>query len=70
MVPVYRNVWERSTAKNIHSVNLLSVGSKIFEKLVNNRLFNHLKKWFLFMTFIKVSSLVSQLQIFLQLHLV
>ena len=70
MVPVYRNVWERSTAKNIHPVNLLSVVSKIFEKLVNNRLFNHLEKWCLFMTFIKVSSLVSQLQIFLQLYLI
>ena len=51
MVNVYRNVWERSAAKNIHPVNLLSVVSKIFEKLVNNRLFNHREKWCLFMTF-------------------
>ena len=30
-------VGERSTAKNYRPVNLLSVVSKVFEKLVNNR---------------------------------
>ena len=33
MVSVFENVRERSTAKNYHLVNLLSVVSKIFEKL-------------------------------------
>ena len=37
MVPVFKNVGERSTAKNYHSVSLLSVISKSFGKLVNNR---------------------------------
>ena len=36
VVPVFKNVEERSTAKNCHPVSLLSVVSKVFEKLVNN----------------------------------
>ena len=38
MVPVFKNVGERSTAKNYHPVSLLSVVNKVFEKLVNNRI--------------------------------
>ena len=38
VVPVFKNVGERSTAKNYHTVSLLSVVSKVFEKLVNNRI--------------------------------
>ena len=38
MVPVFKNVVERTTAKNYHPVSLLSVASKVFEKLVNNRI--------------------------------
>ena len=41
MVPVFKNVGESSTAKNYHSVSLLSVVSKIFEKLVNDRIVDH-----------------------------
>ena len=37
MVPVFNNFGERSTAKNYDPVTLLSVVSKVFEKLVNNR---------------------------------
>ena len=33
MVPVFKNVRESSTAKNYRSVSLLSVVSKVFEKL-------------------------------------
>ena len=33
VVPVFKNVGERSTAKNYHPVSLLSVVSKVFEKL-------------------------------------
>ena len=51
VVPVFENVWERSTAKNYHSVSLLSVVSKIFEKLVNNRIVDHLEKCGLFSDF-------------------
>ena len=41
VVPVFKNVGESSTAKNYHSVSLLSVVSKIFEKLVNDRIVDH-----------------------------
>ena len=34
----------RCTAKNYHPVTLLSVVSKVFEKLVNNRIIDHLEK--------------------------
>ena len=33
--PVFKNVGERFTAKNCFPVSLLSVVSKVFEKLVN-----------------------------------
>ena len=48
MVPVFKNVGLRSTAKNYHPVSLLSVVSKVFEKLVNNRIVDHLEKCGLF----------------------
>ena len=51
MVPVFKNVGERSTAKNYHPVSLLSVASKVFEKLVNNRIVDHLEKCGLFSDF-------------------
>ena len=51
MVPVLKNVGERSTAKNYRPVSLLSVVSKVFEKLVNNRIVDHLKKCGLFSDF-------------------
>ena len=70
MVPVFKNVGESSTAKNYHPVSLLSVVSKVFEKLVNNRINDHLEKCGLFLTFSIVLGLLSQLQIFLQLHLI
>ena len=44
VVPVFKNVGKRSTAKNYRPVSLLSVVSKVFEKLVNNRIFDHLEK--------------------------
>ena len=37
MVPVFKNVGERFTAQNCDPVSLLSVVSKVFEKLVNNK---------------------------------
>ena len=51
MVPVFKNVGEKSTAKNYRLVSLLSVISKAFEKLVNNRIVDHLKKCGLFSDF-------------------
>ena len=51
VVPVFKNVGERSTAKNYHPVSLLSVISKVFEKLVNSRIVDHLEKCGLFSDF-------------------
>ena len=44
MVPVFKNVGERSNAKNYHPVSLLSVVNKVFEKLVN-MIVDHLEKY-------------------------
>ena len=51
VVPLFKNVGERSTAKNYRPVSLLSVVSKVFEKLVNNRIVDHLEKCGLFSDF-------------------
>ena len=51
VVPVFKNVGERSTVKNYCPVSLLSVVSKDFEKLVNNRIVDHLEKYGLFSDF-------------------
>ena len=48
VVPVFKNVDEMSTDKNYRPVSLLSVVSKVFEKLVNNRILDHLEKCGLF----------------------
>ena len=42
---------EWSTAKNYWPVSLLSVVSEVFEKLVNNRIVDHLEKCGLFSDF-------------------
>ena len=64
VVLVFRNVGERSTAKNYHPVSLLSVVSKVFEKLVNNKIVDHLEKSGLFLISSMVLGLLDQLQIF------
>ena len=46
---LFKNVGERYIAKIQHLLSLLSVVSKVFEKLVNNRLVNHLEKCGLFL---------------------
>ena len=51
VVPVFKNVGERSTAKNYRPVSLLSLVSKVFEKLINNRIVDHLEKCDLFSDF-------------------
>ena len=51
MVPVFKNVGERSTAKHYRPVSFISVVSKVFEKLVNNRIVDHLEKCGLFSDF-------------------
>ena len=64
VVPVFKNVGERSTAKNYHPVSLLSVVSKLFEKLVNNKIVDHLEKCGLFLISSMVLGLLDQLLIF------
>ena len=51
MVLVFKNVGERCIAKNYHPVSLLSVVSKVFEKLISNRNVDHLGKFELFSDF-------------------
>ena len=48
---MYLNVGERFTAKNYCPVSLLFVVSKAFEKLVSNRIVDHLEKCGLFSDF-------------------
>ena len=51
MVPVSKDVRERSTAKNYHPVSLLSKISKVFQNFVINRIVDHLTKCGLFYDF-------------------
>ena len=51
VVHVFKNVGEKSTAKNCHQISLLSAISKVFKKLVNNRIADHLEKYGLFSDF-------------------
>ena len=62
LVCVFKNVRERSTAKNYCPVSLLSVVCKVFEKLVNNRIVDHQENCM-------VLGPLNQLQIFLHLYL-
>ena len=62
VVPVFKNVGERSTAKNYYPVSLLSIFNKVLHKLqkleirevrkfVNNKIVEHLEKYSLFFWF-------------------
>ena len=51
MAPVFKNVEERSTTKSYCPVSLLSMVSKVFEKLVNDKIVGHLEKYGLFSDF-------------------
>ena len=64
VVPVFKDVGERFNAKNYHPVSLLFVVSKVFEKLVNNKIVDHLEKSGLFLISSMVLGLLDQLQIF------
>ena len=44
VVLVIKNAEKRSTVKNYRTISLLSVVSKVFEKLVNNKIVDHLEK--------------------------
>ena len=49
---MFKNFGERSTGKSYCPVSLLSVVSKVFEKLVNNMIVDDLEKWDLFSDFL------------------
>ena len=67
MVPVFKNVGERSTAKNYRLASLLSVVRKVFKNVVNNRIADPLEKCDFFFPIPRmVLGLLDQLQIFLQ----
>ena len=51
VVPIFKDVGERSTTKNYRPVSLLPVVNKVLEKLVNNRIVDHLEKCGLFSDF-------------------
>ena len=51
VVPVFQNAGERSTAKSYCPVTPLSMVSKVFEKLVNKRIADHMEKCGLFPDF-------------------
>ena len=51
MIPTFETVAERSTAKNYRPVRFLSLVSKVFEKLVNNRIVDHIEKYGIFSDF-------------------
>ena len=70
VVPVFKNVGERSTPKNYRPVSLLSVVSKVFQKILGNRIVDHLEKCGLFLIFSMVLGLLNQLQVFSQLYLI
>ena len=48
VAPVFKNIMERSTDKNYRPVSLFSVVSKVFEKLANNRIVDHLERYDIF----------------------
>ena len=54
MVPVFKNVGERSTAKSYCALSLLSVVRKVLENVVNNRIVDQLGTCGLFL----ISSMV------------
>ena len=65
MVPVFKNVGRRCTVKNYGSVSRSSVVRKVFEKLVNNRIFDRLEKCETFFLIVSmVLGLPDQLQNF------
>ena len=64
LVPVFKNVGKRSIAKNNDPVSVLFMVSKGLEKLVNNRIVDHLEICGLFLISGMVLGVLNQLQIF------
>ena len=54
MVPVFKNVKERSISKNYRPVVLLSVVGKVFEKLLNNGIFDYQDNFYDFLELLEL----------------
>ena len=68
MVPVFKNIWESSTAESYCLARVFYVDIKIFEKCESNRLKGHVEKSeIIFLISNMVSGLLIQMQIFWQL---
>ena len=63
VIPVFKNVGKRFTTKNYCPHSLPSVVSKVFEKLLNNRIVDH-SSWAFFLISSMVLGLLDQLQVF------
>ena len=59
MVVVFKNIWNTSATKIYYPVSLLFVVNKFFEKLVNNKVVDHLEKFGFFL----ISSMTSGLSL-------
>ena len=51
MAPVFKNIAERSTDKNYRPVSLFSAVTKVFEKLANSGIVDHLENHGIFSDF-------------------
>ena len=65
MAAIFKNIWNTSATKNYYSVTLLFLVNKFFEKLVNNKVVDHLEKFGFFLISSMTSGRLIQLQ-FLQ----
>ena len=70
VVPVFNNVRGTYTAKYYCFVSLLFLVSKIFEKLANNRIVDHLQICGFYLISSMVLGLLNELQIFWQLYVI
>ena len=67
---LYLRMFGKTLLLHYRPVSLFSVVSKVLEKLVNNKIVDHLKKCGLFFISSVVLGLLDQLQIFSQLYLI
>ena len=63
MAPRFKNVGERSRAKNYTPASLLSAVSQVPVKFINNRIFDHQEKCGLLSDFQVLLDLLDQLKI-------
>ena len=62
MVAIFKNIWNTSGTKNYNPVSLLFVVNRFFEKLVNNKVVDHLQKFGFFVISSMTSGLLLQPQ--------